>query len=750
MSGTAPAPSRLRIALLVLLAVPGVAPHAARGTDGRPASYDAFVALEPGASLAKALAAHRHVYLRPGVHRVDNPLVVSRDEPLFLHGADRVHTRLVPRHPEHPLFVLEKAPHVNLAGLRLEAPQRDGPPGFVAVLARNREPLQLELQDCSVAESALVLQGPGDVRLQGSVFLPRGAVQSTVVVDHPDARVVLVGGNISNAGRPPRLPGDALFHVWVRRGHLRVFGTGVQAGNGIADFRIDAASRHGPHVIANVRSEGNNGARRGTFPSTLVHVPPTSQPVDLVLLSNGGSWAGQGRGRGRFVDYHATGSVWLAGNNGALGAGALVSGNAPKATLVAVGNLVFDEAGAFPESTKRVFARANLHSYRHRTRIPIPPGTRFLADRSPGPKAALPSFPLVEVPPPLPRPRLTRALPGMLSVGDFGARGDGEHDDTRAIQAALDAGCDGKTPKLLHLPAGTYRVTDVLRLNHRKARCTRHPSGGWIAGAGSDRTVVRRDGSGGVFATQGLAYATVQGITFRTAPGTQGPAPGGEAAFALENAQGVGHASQEVSFYDVVFDGGAYGLGIGLESGAQCSENLMVDVAFRNAGHGLAIGSYNALANLVYRGRFVDNRISMGHAEGALSGGTWAVLGATVRGTRERDLSVRNSASGVWYFHALDSTSPVLVTTTMTGAGFPLVFDRLRLAPPEAASPQPLVDFSAAGGPIFLNSAIERGSLRLTGGLASNSAVAIGSRIPGWKASQARGSSRLVVLDGPP
>jgi Pectate lyase superfamily protein len=59
----------------------------------------------------------------------------------------------------------------------------------------------------------------------------------------------------------------------------------------------------------------------------------------------------------------------------------------------------------------------------------------------------------------------------MPSVKSFGAYGDGVHDDTAAIQAALSQGRSSATadyfgsPKGLYFPAGTYLVHDTLRWN---------------------------------------------------------------------------------------------------------------------------------------------------------------------------------------------------------------------------------------------------------------------------------------------
>ncbi len=69
-------------------------------------------------------------------------------------------------------------------------------------------------------------------------------------------------------------------------------------------------------------------------------------------------------------------------------------------------------------------------------------------------------------------------LQEFVSVKDFGAVGDGVTDDTAAIQAALDCG-----KKRIHMPEGTYKVTDRIAV----------PDGVSLTGAGKDITII--DGS---------------------------------------------------------------------------------------------------------------------------------------------------------------------------------------------------------------------------------------------------------------
>jgi hypothetical protein len=56
-------------------------------------------------------------------------------------------------------------------------------------------------------------------------------------------------------------------------------------------------------------------------------------------------------------------------------------------------------------------------------------------------------------------PIVIATLYGQVSVKDFGAKGDGIADDTRALQNALDAGCGSAK---LRVPAGTYNISSPL------------------------------------------------------------------------------------------------------------------------------------------------------------------------------------------------------------------------------------------------------------------------------------------------
>ena len=98
---------------------------AASGTaQPRPSSYSEFDAsIAPGD--AKALRAaildgrRSAIYLQRGRYVLDNPVVIDRKRPLFLHGADRIHVELVAKDPARPLFLVRNAPLLNFAGVNL-------------------------------------------------------------------------------------------------------------------------------------------------------------------------------------------------------------------------------------------------------------------------------------------------------------------------------------------------------------------------------------------------------------------------------------------------------------------------------------------------------------------------------------------------------------------------------------------------------------------------------------------------------
>ena len=63
----------------------------------------------------------------------------------------------------------------------------------------------------------------------------------------------------------------------------------------------------------------------------------------------------------------------------------------------------------------------------------------------------------------------TAAVPGRIfdAVRDFHAKGDGQADDTTAIQAAIDAARQAGHGAIAYLPTGRYRVSRTLSITGR-------------------------------------------------------------------------------------------------------------------------------------------------------------------------------------------------------------------------------------------------------------------------------------------
>ena len=742
------------------------------GAQPRPASYAEFdTSVEPGdATALKKLITRGStsaIYLQPGTYQLDNPVEIDRSTPLFVHGADRMNVRLVATYPSDPLFVVKRAPLVNFASVYLQ-PSRNQPSkrNAVAIASENAEPTVLEIQDAFVDSSMLSFAGPGQYRIQNCAFTPGGRTRAGVWIDHPLADVLIFGGDITNGQE--KLIADAYAHVWQKHGRLRIYATTVEGALGPADIQIETRSALGPHVIGGVRSEGANGALNNKAISRLLYVPPTSEAVDVVVKSSGGAWLTgplspdpKARMNCKLVAYNGAGKLWLFGNRGEHCIRHLAEGNAPGALVVSVGNHI-GSPDPFPITAGRVVSVLDGFSHMEWTGTDTFPASRWFPNgetpRRLDPGANVPLPPDDPLPPALGRPVADAALPGVLNVkaAPFLARGDGSTDDTAAIQRALDANCKESAPKLLYFPAGTYRLTNTLYLNHHAGGSChgKLAYGGWIAGAGSARTVLEMAPGlkKGVFATDGFGMATVQGITFRTWAWREGDPR--ESNVGVEMYPGY-IATQQNSFYDTIFDGGyaAFATGVRAPTGAQCSSTAIFQAKFKNASMGFVSGHYNAIANVVYDAEFIDNDYAMASwtsdEKNLPPGGTFLGFRTTSRGTRKKDFLLRGSAAGTtWYFNGWDSDAPAYVTQIgPTATAVPVLLEHARLAP---RAPVPdAFDIATAQGPMFLYSKLVGAGIRVGGsGSAQGYAISIASDIADFAKTEVRTNGAIEELGG--
>jgi hypothetical protein len=175
---------------------------------------------------------------------------------------------------------------------------------------RNDRPFLFEQLDCMFGGVYFDANGPGFYRLQG-VNGTGGMTDSDLIVDNDRADVLVVGGgmcggatDVSTILQKGYVKGYAF---WQKRGRLRVYGNTPALIHANADIRIDRAApplgpQPGPHVLAAIRSEGQDNGRflnvglsknpldpALTF-GTFLRVPPPSDPD---ILSSGGRSPGE-------------------------------------------------------------------------------------------------------------------------------------------------------------------------------------------------------------------------------------------------------------------------------------------------------------------------------------------------------------------------------------------------------------------------------------------------------------------------
>src|SRR4030095_2667470 len=127
-------------------------------------------------------------------------------------------TLLIARDPTQPLFVVRKAPLINLASIYGWSSPAALNEKFITFA--NTLPTNLEIQDSFFERGMLEFSGPGSYRIQNSAFNPAGKSRSAIVIDHPAADVFVFGGDISNGGWS--LAVHQFAQRWQKRGVVNV------------------------------------------------------------------------------------------------------------------------------------------------------------------------------------------------------------------------------------------------------------------------------------------------------------------------------------------------------------------------------------------------------------------------------------------------------------------------------------------------------------------------------------------------
>ena len=229
-----------------------------------------------------------------------------------------------------------------------------------------------------------------------------------------------------------------------------------------------------------------------------------------------------------------------------------------------------------------------------------------------------------------------------LNVRDFGAVGDGNTDDTDAIQAALDeaygtadaphGGSEGRyANRAVYFPNGWYITSRPLTL--------RSVAGAHIYGEGRLSTNIQNNTpESSVLVTNGMMYSKVERLSLT------GKLSGTGSVFDM-NWDNTGSASlQSNTFADVSFGGGSYGLKIG-DGGYMGSEILILNCYLNAcAVAGIYVGNYNAIAISVIGGNIseCDKGIWVKH------GGGMAIVGTGFQLNRAFDIHIENGGQDGW------------------------------------------------------------------------------------------------------
>lgn len=696
-----------------------------------PHDIEGFICISDAGSLQRSIADGSEKILIPqGKYLIDNPIVLNRGGLLFLFGAGRLRTKLIARNPNQPLFVVRQSARFAILGLEMISHNESGNIPLIETI--NQRSLVLEIQDSFFRYGGLHLGGPGRAIVQGSHFqgdrkVPfRGSIHG-IVVDHPEAELYMVAGNMS---------GRSGSHILQRSGHVEIYGTGLQ-GHGTSDIVLSSPSPKEAHIIAAVRSEGTNTLDASIF----LLVPETRAPVNVVLKANNFSSPRHASNEtpacelpvepNILADYHAAGRIWLLGNYCHSNVRVLVRSSSPAAKILAIGNAIkgclnpVDPSGSIfvKHSSSELVDVYNVYDHESVTHETENPRRRFVS-----PLHRLDNYPNVPaVPenanggaiPRLGRPKIPQAPPKnfLRSVLDYASHPACKDsiDDTCYLQKAIDH--EGAR---LYFPAGTYKISRPLHLNQTGSQI-----GGMLAGAGSGVTHIISSGET-AFTTDGMAYVTIQGISF-TAKNSGGAVVGIEWPESVNGRKNPFVATQANNFYDVRFDGGKYGLGIGRLSPRQCSENLVVDSCFTGSHIGLAVGHYNALANTLHGVRFINTDWNVGFSDEGI-GGTWAVFDAEAKGTK-KGVIYRYSIGRNLYYNRFNSDGPELLKVGWNSNESIAFFDHCEFTPRVIGNPY--LDFQAGQGVIFLKSLVTNGNMRVGGNGAASFILSLDSKLGG-------------------
>ncbi|WP_183576224.1 glycosyl hydrolase family 28-related protein [Mucilaginibacter sp. X5P1] len=237
----------------------------------------------------------------------------------------------------------------------------------------------------------------------------------------------------------------------------------------------------------------------------------------------------------------------------------------------------------------------------------------------------------------------------------FGAKGDGIADDTRALQAALDAVATGTVNITLYLPTGTYLISSTLTINHHINVS--------VIGADPANTIIKWGGvaHGTMLQVNGTAYSKFDRLTWN----------GNRIADVAVEQSWDGnqpHFDTGNEYADDIFIDVAFGIHGGSLGHGFAETSILRDHFIRNTKAGVSLGNFNALDIWVRNSSFQDCGVGVTNTYGA---GNFKVYNCVFRNSAISDMSMNNtgdfsvrgntSINSKQFFSAANSRNPASI-----------------------------------------------------------------------------------------